>query len=244
MAFRMAAPPDLVDINMVEGLDVLAVEGGKLRIGARVRHASLGDGRVPGALGQLLTKVMRNIAHPPIRSRGTFCGSIAHSDPASEWCAVAAALDGEIVANSIRGERVIEVADYFQAVMTTSLEPDELVSEVRLCLIPDQSRTGFVEFSHRAGDFALAMCLASFEISDGRVLNPRLAIGGAEAFPRRLTEVEQMLSGSVVAASTWRQAAELAAELLEPLEDSINPLEYRRDLARSVVFRALEQAAS
>lgn len=85
MAFRMARPAHLVDINEVAGLDKLKIENGKLVIGARVRHAAFHRPVTPGPLGALLSNVVRNIAHYPIRMRGTFCGSLAHADPASEW---------------------------------------------------------------------------------------------------------------------------------------------------------------
>src|SRR5437016_5265725 len=89
MAFRLARPAHLVDINGVEALERVAVEGDKLTIGACVRHAAFHNAVVDGPLGRLLATVVRHIAHYPIRTRGTFCGSIANADPASEWCAVA-----------------------------------------------------------------------------------------------------------------------------------------------------------
>src|SRR6188472_996476 len=100
MAFRLAKPAHLVDINEVAGLDRVETNDGKLLIGARVRHAAFHKPVTAGPLGALLAEVVRHIAHYPIRVRGTFCGSVAHADPASEWCLVAATLDAEIVAKS------------------------------------------------------------------------------------------------------------------------------------------------
>src|ERR1700704_1850905 len=111
MAFRLARPAHLVDINGVEAFKRLAVDGDKLSIGACVRHAAFHKPVVDGPLGRLLAKVVRHIAHYPIRTRGTFCGSVAHADPASEWCLVSAALDAEMVATSAKGSRVIAAAD-------------------------------------------------------------------------------------------------------------------------------------
>lgn len=241
MAFRMAKPPHLVDINDVAELDRLEVDGARLRIGARIHHAAFGRNAVPGPLGAFLNLVMRNIAHHPIRTRGTFCGSLAHADPASEWCAVAALLDAVLVARSIRGERAIPVRDYFEAVMTTALQPDELLIEVQLPLLPADARFGFQEFNRRAGDFALAMVLTTLRVEQGRIVDARFAVGGAEAFPRRFPEVEAMLEGAAPDARTWREAAALAAERLEPLEDAVTSGEYRRDLVRSLALRAFEQ---
>src|SRR5713101_7732536 len=112
MAFRLARPAHLIDINAVAGLDGLTARDGVLRIGARVRHAAFHRRVVDGALGALLTAVVHHIAHYPIRLRGTFCGSLAHGDPAAEWCAVAATLDAELVAVSARGERRIAARDF------------------------------------------------------------------------------------------------------------------------------------
>ena len=166
MAFRLARPRHLIDINGVAGLDRLAVESGRLCVGARVRHAAFEKPAEPGALGKLLSKVVQHIAHHPIRTRGTMCGSLAHADPASEWCAVAAMLDAEMIARSARGTRTIAAKDYFQGIMTTALAEDELLAEVRLPLLPAETRTGFAEFNRRAGDFAFAMAVFAYRVKD------------------------------------------------------------------------------
>src|SRR2546423_12296370 len=106
------------------------------RIGPGVRHSAFERSVVDGPLGELLATVMRHIAHHPIRTRGTFCGSLANADPASEWCLVAATLDARIVARSRRGTRSIRAADFFQGVMSTALARDELLAEVQLPLLP------------------------------------------------------------------------------------------------------------
>ncbi|MDB5649752.1 MAG: carbon monoxide dehydrogenase medium subunit [Hyphomicrobiales bacterium] len=244
MAFRMARPPHLVDINEVEGLDRLAVEGNTLHIGARVRHAAFRPGALDGPTGDFLAKVMRRIAHHPIRTRGTFCGSLAHADPASEWCAVAAMLDAVLVARSVAGTREIPVREYFEAVMTTSLRPDEILVEARLPLLPAGTRTGFCEFSRRAGDFAIGMVLVAWRIENGRIVEPRFGIGGAEAFPRRLPEVEAFLNGAEPVQATWDAAATIAAAALDPLEDAVTSGDYRRDLVASLSRQAFEQACA
>jgi carbon-monoxide dehydrogenase medium subunit len=242
MAYRMARPPHLVDINHVAGLERLAVESGTLSIGACVRHSAFGEGAVPGATGALLARLMRHIAHKPIRTRGTFCGSLAHSDPSSEWCLAAAALDAVLVLKSAGGAREIAARDYFQGVMTTALQSDEILVEARLPMLADDTKIGFVEFSRRAGDFALAAVLTTFRIANGKIAEPRFAIGGAEAFPRRLPEIEAMLAGAAPDAQTWSKVGDAAATLIEPLEDATTAGDYRRDLVRALSLRALEQA--
>src|ERR1700756_597720 len=121
MAFRMARPAHLIDINGIAELAILKVENATLNIGACVRHSAFESETVPGATGALLRKVVQNIAHYPIRTRGTFCGSVANADPASEWCCVMAALDGVAVLASQRGVRRLRAAGFYQGVMATAL---------------------------------------------------------------------------------------------------------------------------
>ena len=139
-----------------------------------MRHAAFHRPVCDGPLGKLLTDVVRHIAHYPIRNRGTFCGSLAHADPASEWCLVLAALDGEVVAKSARGERVIAARDFFKGIMTTALRDDELLVEARLPMLAADTRCGFYEFSRRAGDFAMAAALGVYRVEGGKIVEPRL----------------------------------------------------------------------
>jgi carbon-monoxide dehydrogenase medium subunit len=244
MAFRLARPAHLVDINGIAALARLTVADGKLAIGACVRHAAFHKPPVDGPLGALLAKVVRHIAHYPIRTRGTFCGSIANADPASEWCTLAVALGAEMVAQSARGTRVIPAQEFFAGIMTTALAEEELLTEVRLPLLPAETRTGFQEFSRRAGDFAIAMALVTYRLEGDRIADPRVAVGGAEPHARRIGEAEQALAGQAPGREAFVAAAERAAAAVDPMEDINNSAEYRRDLVRAMVRRALEQAAA
>jgi len=242
MAFRMARPAHLVDINTVAGLDRLAVEDGVLSVGACVRHAAFHRPVVEGPTGTLLSHVVRDIAHYPIRLRGTFCGSLAHADPASEWCLTAVTLGAEIVAASRRSRRLIAADDFFAGLMATALAEDELLLEARLPLLAPDTRCGFYEFSRRAGDYALAMALVAFRLEDGVIAEPRIGIGGAEAQPRRIAAAEAVLAGRKPDDESFRAAAEAAADAVEPMEDIHADAEFRLDLVRAVTRRALERA--
>ena len=156
MNFRLARPAVLIDINRIAGLDFLSGQDGWLRIGALTRHVAFERPVAAGPLGALLPRVARDVAHLPIRVRGTFAGSLAHADPAAEWSLVAATLGAEIVAQSSAGERTLAADGFFRTAFTTALRPDELITEVRLPLLGDAWRCGFMEFSRRKGDFALA----------------------------------------------------------------------------------------
>jgi carbon-monoxide dehydrogenase medium subunit len=244
MAFRLARPAHLVDINGIEGLRRLSVEGERLCSGACVRHAAFHTPVVDGPLGRLLATVVRHIAHYPIRTRGTFCGSIAHADPAAEWCLVATGLGAEMVARRAASTRTIPAQDFFRGIMTTALEEDELLIEVRLPILPADTRFGFYEFNRRAGDFALGMALVAFRLQGGVIREPRVALGGIESQPRRIAEAEQLLAGRVAERATFEAAAAAVASVVDPLEDAVTSATYRRDLSVTVTRRALERAAA
>jgi carbon-monoxide dehydrogenase medium subunit len=245
MAFRLARPKHLVDINGVSELNTLRIEDGRLHIGAGVRHSAFEKPVEDGPLGRLLASVVRHIAHHPIRARGTFCGSIAHADPASEWCAVAAALDAEMVIDSKRGgPRTIPAKDFFKGIMSTALNDGELLREVSLPILPNDTRTGFAEFSRRAGDYAVAMAVATFELKNGMMSDMRIAVGGAEAAPRRIHEAERHLIGRPPNLGTFQAAAHAARYAVDPLDDPSVSADYRRGIVHTMVCRALEAAAA
>jgi carbon-monoxide dehydrogenase medium subunit len=242
MNFRLARPTSLIDINRIDTLDYVREHGGELRIGALARHARFEAPVADGALSALLPRVARHIGHVPIRSRGTFCGSLAHADPASEWCLLAATLDAEFVIVSRRGQRNLRPNEYFVGALTTTLEPDELLTEIRLPLLDDGWRTGFAEFSRRAGDFALAMCAALMRWEDGRIVEVRIGIGGATDRPARIAAAEAVLIGANSGSGILREAGDIAAEAIDPLEDIHASGAFRRDLVRAMVVRALDEA--
>jgi len=243
MAFRLARPAHLIDINGIAALTRLAVAGDELVIGAGVRHAAFHRPVITGPLGRLLSDVVWHIAHDPIRRRGTFCGSLAHADPASEWCCLAATLSATIAARDIDRTRQIPAGEFFTGVMTTALAESELLVEAKLPLLPADTRVGFVEFSRRSGDFAIAMALAAYRIANGRIVGARLGIAGAESRPRRIIEAERVLEGSAPTAEVFAAAAAAAARAVAPMTDALISADYRRDLVESLARRALEQAA-
>jgi aerobic carbon-monoxide dehydrogenase medium subunit len=244
MAFRLAKPAHLVDINEIAGLDKITSDGKTLSIHACVRHAAFHKSVVDNPLGRLLSVVARHIAHYPIRVRGTFCGSLAHADPSAEWCLVAATLDATLVARSTRGERVIAAKDFFAGIMSTALAEDELLAEVRLPLLSNDTKFGFNEFSRRAGDFAMAASLVTYRLQGGKIVEARVGLGGAEATTRRIAAAETALNGKAPGDGAFRAAAEAAAKAIDPLEDHQTNADYRRDLVRAVVRRALEHSVS
>ena len=242
MNFRLARPAVLVDINRIAELDFCTTSDGALRIGAldpaRALRAT-GDRGPLGALPRRRGALHRPSADPRARHLRR---QLAHADPAAEWCVVATTLDAEIRARGPDGERSIEAAAFFRSILTTSLRPDELITEVRLPALGPGWRFGFAEFSRRAGDFALGMALAVLRLDGERIAEARIGVGGAGDRPLRISEAEQALTGAVPDPEALAEAAAIAAATVEPFEDLHASITYRRDLVRAMTRRALERA--
>lgn len=242
MNFRLSRPAALVDINRIEGLDGIEVGEDWVTIGALARHRAFEMAPVEGPLGSLLATAANHVGHLPIRVRGTFVGSLAHADPAAEWCLLARTLDAEMVALSGSGERTIAAADFFHTLFTTELRSEELLTSVRLPALDSSFRVGFAEFSRRAGDFALVMAAAVIKAANGVITEARIGIGGASDKPIRMAQAESSLVGKEAIPDVCEEAANLASREVDPLGDIHGSSEYRRDLVRAMTKRALRQA--
>jgi len=242
MNFRLARPSMLVDINRIGGLDHVRVDGTTLRIGALARHSAFERQIADGPVGALLPRIARNIAHVPIRKRGTFGGSLAHADPASEWCTLALTAGAEIIARSPAGERVIAAEDFFDSVFTTSLKPGEMITEIAIPLFDDSWKAGFSEFARRAGDYAIVMAVAMIRLDGGRIAEARIGLGNVIEKPLRSAEAESVLVGEVPDSDLFEAAGEAAAAAVEPHEDVHSDAAYKRDLVRTMIKRALRDA--
>lgn len=244
MNFRLARPAVLIDLNPVEELDYVTDENGVLRIGALVRHMTLENRASDDPLGRLLRGAARHVGHLPIRARGTFGGSLAHADPAAEWCVIAALLDAHMIANSSEGTRSIPAAEFFQTVFTTALRSHELLVETQMNALPPTTKVGFTEFSRRAGDFALTMAAVALDFNGDVVKTARIALGGVSDRPVRATRAEQALDGQRLSKEILDLVGETAAGEVEPIGDIHGSPEYRRDLVRVLTKRAIQQAVS
>ncbi|MGH7118558.1 MAG: FAD binding domain-containing protein [Acetobacteraceae bacterium] len=242
MNFRLARPAHLFDLNDLAELDFLRLGDGVLSIGALTRHAAFHNPAGETPLARLLSEIVHHIAHEPIRNRGTFCGSLAHADPASEWCLVAATLDAEIVARSTSGERAIPASAFFHGPFTTDLAAEEIITEVRLPIRNGNWRGGFYEFARRAGDFALAMALAAVRLENGTIAEARLGVGGVAGQPVRLEALEKQMIGAEPGARLGAEIGAAASAAIEPTDDIHASTEYRKDLIATVVKRALVRA--
>ena len=239
MNFRLARPEVIIDIGVVPGLDHLVTHEEYVAIGTRVRHIELEQPATDGPLGSILAAAARHVGHLPIRLRGTFGGSIAHADPAAEWCLLAQTLNADVVVASTRGERMIAAADLFQSAFVTSIADDELLTQVRLPCLDSDWKTGFSEFSRRAGDFAVVAVASAVRLVDGRIAEARIGAAGVGAIPVRLSQTEMMLVGHPLGPETIDAASEVAGGEVDPRGDIHGSADYRRDLVRALTRRAL-----
>jgi carbon-monoxide dehydrogenase medium subunit len=242
MNFRLARPAALIDVNRVPGLDHVTVDGDEVHIGALTRHRHFEHPVVPGPLGRLMVEMAHHVGHLPIRVRGTFGGSLAHADPAAEWCLLARTLDATLVAHNSEQERRIPASEFFSTVFTTALAEADLLTEVRMPLLGPRHLVGFSEFSRRVGDFALVMIAVVVEVEDGTVTEARIGAGGVSDVPLRLSSAEAVLRGATWDPSLWAEAAEAGRAEVEPFEDIHGSAEYRRDLVGALIQRACRQA--
>jgi carbon-monoxide dehydrogenase medium subunit len=244
MNFRLARPSMLIDANRLSELSTVQVDGDFLVIGALTRHATFHKPVVDHPIGRLLSRVVRFIAHYPIRQRGTFGGSLCHADPASEWCLVSTVLDAEMLIQSRAGKRSVPAREFFKGTFTTALKSNELLTHIRVPLGNRAATGGFYEFSRRAGDFALAMALVTLELDGSRIKTARLGLGGVADRPLRLDALEAKLVGQSAEASTFEAIAAEASGTITPTSDIHGSVEYRKDLIKAVLSRALSEAAA
>ncbi len=246
MNFRLAQPAMLVDINGITELSYIREASGGLEIGALTRQATVEKSELVASRCALLAEAMPHVAHSQIRNRGTFGGSLAHADSASELPAVALALEAEMVICSESGERTVPAEEFFVGLFETALEPEELLVEVRLPDLPQHTGTAFLELSRRRGDFALVGVAVVLEATpDGTVARSRIVLHSVGETPVLAQAAMTALRGKVPDETNCRNAAEAAADNdIDPLGDLHASAEYRRHLTSVLTRRALLAAAS
>jgi aerobic carbon-monoxide dehydrogenase medium subunit len=240
--FRLSRPAAIIDLNAIPGLDGIREDDGLVRFGAMTRQRAIEFSPVVRRRVPLLAEATTLVGHLPIRTRGTIGGSIAHADPAAEDPAVLTALEGQVVARGPKGERVLGPSELFQTYLTTSLEPDEIIVEVRLPAMAAGAGWAFEEFSRRHGDFAIVGVAALVAGERGRCTLARLATAGAGPVPVRLRASEEILESEGLGDAAIDAAARRAAELVTPDADIHASADYRRHLTTVLVERALRRA--
>jgi carbon-monoxide dehydrogenase medium subunit len=243
LAFRLARPSLLVDVNRVPGLDGVALENGTLTVGALARERDVE--LTPGLRERcaMVTDAIEQIGHVAIRNRGTVGGSLVHADPAAEWTALAVALDGEVDLIGPGGGRTVPASDFLVSYFTTTLAADEILTRVRLRIPEGRSGSCFLELARRHGDFAIVGVGALLTLDgEGSVEDARVALIGVGETAVRSTQAEEVLRGERPTTALFAEAAKAAAAALEPNGDIHASAQYRRDVADVLVRRALGTA--
>lgn len=241
---RLAGPAYIVDINHISELNYIEQEGGYLAIGSMVRQRQIERSALVQEKYPLLIEVVKHIGHIQIRNRGTIVGSIAHADPAAELPALLTCLNGEVLAQSSRGERVIKAEEFFTGYLSTALEPGEMLTEARFPWIAPQAGWAFMEFARRSGDYALVGAAAVLTPTpDDRCMSAQIAYLGIAGSPVRGHVVEDILAGTALDDSVLEAAAEAAGELVsDDMSDVHATVEYRRILTAELTRRLLKAA--
>jgi len=241
---RLAGPAYIVDINHLSELHYIEPEDGYLAIGATVRQRQVERSALVQEKHPLLVEAVKHIGHMQIRNRGTIVGSIAHADPAAELPALLTCLNGEVVAQSSHGERIIKAEEFFTGYLSTALEPGEMLTEVHFPWIAPQAGWAFMEFARRSGDYALVGAAAVVTpTSDGHCASAHIAYLGIAGSPVRGHAVENVLIGTELEDAVLDTAAEAASTLVsDDMSDVHATIEYRRVLTAELTRRVLQAA--
>lgn len=242
LSFRLARPDVLIGLERIPDLDHVLSEENKVTIGALVRHRSVELDEDLTSRCHMIGDAMGALGHVAIRNRGTVGGSLAHADPAAEWPAVALALDGVISVLGPNGTRSIPAEEFFEGYMSTALEPDELVTELRLSLPPPGAGSSLQEMALRHGDFAQAGAGVVLTASNGKIETARVTLLGVGPTPLRARHVENALVGETPDQLIFERVSKLAHDVMQPLGDVHADAEYKRHIGTVMIRRALERA--
>lgn len=233
MKVRLARPSLLVDISRLQDLKYVKEDGDRVAIGALTRHHDVANSEALQELCPIVSYAAGEIGDPQVRHVGTIGGSVAHGDPASDMPSVLTALDAEMVVRGPRGVRNVGAGDFFKGLFETDLATDEVLTEIR---VPKTTGRGwsYLKFQRRAQDWALVAVAALAQNGAG----PSVALTNMADRPMRAAGVEEELAGGADPAA----ASERAAEGTSPPSDAFASAEYRLELVKVLVRRALEEA--
>ena len=240
MNMKLAQPETIIDIGELHELKRFEIDKKSVDIGALVTHSEIEFHKSSSKLVSFLSGVAKNIAHTPIRFKGTFCGAVANSDPASEWCSCLLALDGLVeVIGQNREKRFIESDKFFLAPYLSDIQYDEILTSIKFPEIDDDTKVGFNEYSRRAGDYAIAMCVSKISLMEDKVVDGNIVIGAASEVPTKITDALVFLKGRELNENACMEAANIAADKTKILNDIESSEEYKRDIVRAVTYRSL-----
>jgi len=243
MRFRLAQPTLLIDINRVTDLSYIHEDNGWLRVGTLAREADLESSKVVFSRYPLLADTSHVIADPLVRNRSTLGGNLAHADPANDHPATMLAYGARIVAKGPRGDRTIDAGEFFTGFFSTSLAPDEIVTEIQIPSPTERSGGAYLKIERKVGDFATAAVAVQL-VLDARGFISQIGIGltNVGETPIKATEAEQALTGHEPEESLIQHAAKLAAQAAQPIADHRGSEAYKRSLVATLTSRAIYKA--
>ena len=243
MKVRLARPEYLIDINRIAGLQYIKEEDGFLKIGGLTREADLEASDLIRSRYPIILDTATLIADPQVRTMATIGGNLAHGDPANDHPATMLALGAEVVAVGPRGERIIAVTDFFLSVLTTALEQDEILTEIRVPAAVPGSGGAYFKLERKVGDFATVGVAAQITL-DGAGICRRAGIGLTNVGPTPIKahRAEECLLGKPIDEEQIRKAAQLASEQAQPSSDLRGPAEYKSSMVKELTKRALARA--
>ena len=233
---RLSAPDLLIDINGLAELSGVKLEGNHIRIGALTRHVDVENSSVIAEHCPLIASAMPHIAHPAIRNRGTFGGSIALADPAAELPACICALEAKIEVVGEGGERKIEAKDFFTGLYETDLQEGEIVTAVEVPIVTSNSRLAFDELSRRHGDYAMAGLAVNAKMTDKKIDDINICFFAISATPVLAEGAAKILINSALDNDSIKKAVEQLERDLDPLSDlyasGIMKMHYAKELMK------------
>jgi carbon-monoxide dehydrogenase medium subunit len=243
MKLRLASPKYLIYIGKIQGLSYIREEAGKIRIGCMTTHAMIESSDLLRKKNLLLSETASKIGDLQVRNMGTIGGSLAHADPAADYPAAITALEGEIVARSVKGERVIKAQEFFKGPFSTALRSDELLVEVQVPSMEGYFGTAYEKLVFRATDYAIVGVAAVLELDrGGAIQRARVALTGVGSTPVRAKSVEEELIGKQASKDLIVKVSTRASEGLNPPSDIRASSEYRKAMAAVMTKRALLRA--
>jgi len=245
LKLRLAAPAVIVDIGRIKELKTIKVDGNTIRIGANATHAEIAANADLKKHCPLLCETAAQIGDQQVRNRGTIGGSLTHADPAADWPAAILALSAEVVARGSKGERVIKAADFFVDLMTSAVEPNEIVTEIRVPKPAQPNAAIYLKVPQSASGFAIVGVAAQIKIANGKCEDVSIGVTGLAPKAFRATSAEAALRGKAIDDATLSAAAAKAdAEASDAMEDIHASGDYRRHLARVYARRAVQAAVA
>ena len=240
MRLRLAVPTVLIDLDRLEDLRYVRDEGDHLAIGALTRHRDLHNNEFVKEHCGIVGYTAGLLGDPSVQHRGTIGGTLAHGDPSGDMPSVVTALEATLVVQGPDGERTMPAGEFFQDYLFTALEPEEVVTEVRVPKLGSNTGWSYKKFARRSQDWAIVGVAAVVEKENGSISSARVGLTSMGSTPLRATSTEQALSGA--SAEQVAEAANVADEGTSPATDDAASAEFRRHLARVWTRRAVEEA--